>query len=60
MKPNTYKILIDAVERGVQYGWNRAHKHTDAPEPHEVRSQIETSVMSEICEYFTFPENENQ
>jgi hypothetical protein len=58
MKANTYKILTDAVERGIQYGWNRAHKHTDTPDDREIRQQIETSVMSEICEYFTFDEPE--
>jgi hypothetical protein len=35
-------------------GWNRAHKHTDQPEDHDIREQIERAVMNEICEWFDF------
>jgi hypothetical protein len=31
MKPKEYIVLSDAVERGVEYGWNRAYKHTEDP-----------------------------
>ena len=31
MKANEYKILEECVERGVDYGYQRAFKHTDNP-----------------------------
>lgn len=47
---DAYAVLSRAVEEGVAYGWNRAHKHVDTPEPDCIKDQIETAVMSAICE----------
>jgi hypothetical protein len=54
MKPNTYAILSRAVEEGVAYGWNRAHKHTPTPTADEATEAITDAVMLEIAEWFTF------
>jgi len=32
MKANFYAIIMEAVERGLEIGWNRALKHTDVPD----------------------------
>ena len=56
IRARTYPILARAVEDGIAYGWQRAHKHTDTPDADHVKDQIEQAVMSEICEVFEFDE----
>jgi hypothetical protein len=58
MKPKTYTILIDRIDSGIQLGWARAHKHDDSPTPEQIRNFIGQSIMGEICEYFSFEEDE--
>jgi hypothetical protein len=50
IKVNVYKVLARAVEEGVAYGWNRAHKHTDTPSAEAIKEEIENAVMNEISE----------
>jgi hypothetical protein len=33
MKAKEYNLITQCVETGVMLGWNRAHKHTDTPDP---------------------------
>lgn len=59
--PNTlavdiYRVLAECVERGIERGWYRAHKHDEDPPPENIRHHIEQEVMNEVCEYFRFPE----
>lgn len=54
MKAKTYNLIRQCVESGVSYGWNRAHKHVDDPNPQQIKNEIEEAVMNEICEWFTF------
>jgi hypothetical protein len=56
MKANFYKILDDCVERGIAYGYERAHKHSDSPLGETIKDTIHQAVMNEICEYFNFEE----
>ena len=56
--PKTYPLLLDAVEAGVGYGWRRAHKHTDAPDPAEIQSAIEQAVIDAIFERFDLFESD--
>lgn len=56
MKANEYNLITHCVETGVRLGWNRAHKHSDEPEPQHIRDQIEQAVLNEICEWFDFEE----
>lgn len=53
---NAYRVVAEAVEAGVAYGWNRAHKHTDEPFPEDTRRAIADAVMSELCEWLKFPD----
>lgn len=59
MKVNEYKLMEEVVERGISSGWNRAYKHTDSPKEEDLKEQIRYYVMLEICEYFTFNNNNN-
>lgn len=49
-----YKIMARAVEEGVNYGWNRAHKHTENPSKEHAIEQIESAVMNALCEILIF------
>ena len=54
MKPNIRTILTQAIERGLDYGWSRAHKHTDTPQPERIIESIEIEIWNEIDEVFDF------
>lgn len=54
MKVREYELLNDCVQRGVQMGWTRAHKHTDSPTPDHIQMAILDAVMLSVAEYFIF------
>lgn len=56
LNPHIYRVLSDAVEVGVTFGWNRAYKHTDTPTPDLVKEKIHEAVMNECSEWFHFPD----
>lgn len=53
-KVDVYRLLSECVERGIQGGWNRSHKHTDKPSEDLIKEEIERYVMLQIDEYFRF------
>jgi hypothetical protein len=57
IRVDCYKILSDAIERGISFGWNHSHKHTDTPDAGTIKAQIFDDIMTEICEYFSFGED---
>lgn len=57
-KIRTYDVVLEAVEAGVAYGWNRAHKHAENPSPDTVRADIEREVMNSLCEVLDFGDDE--
>jgi hypothetical protein len=58
MQPKIRVILEQAIEEGIQRGWQRAHKHVENPNEGSILAHIEECVMSQIYEYFTFEEND--
>jgi hypothetical protein len=58
MKVKTYAVLDNAVELGVMYGWNRAHKYTDNPSEGEIKTQIHQAVMNELSLWFSFDDED--
>lgn len=54
MKANEYKVLSEAVEEGVSYGYQRAFKYSDDPTPDAIQAAIVDAVMLQVCEYFYF------
>jgi hypothetical protein len=48
MKVRAYPVLCRAIEDGVAYGWQRAHKHLDAPAAQTIEEQIVAAVVNEI------------
>jgi len=51
-----YNLMQEAIQRGIEYGYNRAFKHEDEPSADKIKIQIENSIMTEICEVFSFNE----
>ena len=51
---NSYALFTRAVEEGLQRGWNRAHKHTDAPGEEAVIEAMLDAVMLEFSEILIF------
>lgn len=60
MNIRAYPVLCRAVEEGVAYGWQRAHKYIDTPDTETIKEQIVTAVLNEICEYFAFDDTQAQ
>lgn len=56
MKIKEYNIMEMAVSAGVEYGYNRAHKHNDSPSEGEIKEAIIKAVMDEIGQWFVFEE----
>jgi hypothetical protein len=54
MRPKTYPLLVRCVESGVEFGWMRAHKHTEHPTSEQIKAQIIDEVLGAICEAFDF------
>ncbi len=54
MRARAYDVLRRAIEEGIEYGWRRAHKHTDTPDADAIKDQIVTGILNEVSEYFDF------
>jgi hypothetical protein len=54
VRVNAYEVVSRAVEEGVAYGYNRAHKHTAQPTEEHLREQVEAAVMNALCEVLDF------
>lgn len=54
IRVNLYRIISDAVESGVAYGYMRAYKHTDTPNEFQFKDELVRGVMGELCEIIEF------
>lgn len=57
LKVNVYSVLSECVENGIEYGWNRAHKHVDEPSEGFLKQCIEEGILLMISEKFQFDDN---
>ena len=57
LRVRVYEVLHRAIEEGLDYGWMRAHKHTDHPDEATIKDQILQGILNEVCEYFEFDED---
>jgi hypothetical protein len=57
MKPKLHKILETAVEQGVSYGYNRAHKHVENPTEGAIIDSIVEQVMNSLDDWFIFEDD---
>jgi len=54
VKINVYRIIDDAVESAIRYGYSRAFKHTDSPTKDQIMNEIHRSVMNNLCDILKF------
>ena len=59
MKPKLHLVLELAIKNGIDYGWNRAHKHTDTPSEDLIKQEMEEAIWHEIYEWFDMGENDD-
>jgi len=60
MKAKSYVILQRAVDEGFRRGWHRAHKHTEDPSEEQIENEVVGAIMGEICDVFTFDDEETR
>lgn len=56
LEVDVYRVLTDCVEVGVEFGLNRAYKHSDNPDRNAIQVAVYDEVMAAISEKFWFPE----
>jgi hypothetical protein len=56
MNVRVYEVLHRAIEEGIDYGWRRAHKHTDAPGEAAIKDEVLQGILNEVCEVFDLDE----
>ena len=57
LKPKTYYILKDCIDRGLEHGLNKTIKHSE--DEKNINQELllinqNIAIMNEICEYFDF------
>jgi hypothetical protein len=52
MTPNHRKLLELCIEKGIAYGYARAHKHTDRPDERVITEAVELAIWEELDEWF--------
>ena len=58
MKPKVHYVLEMCIKNDIDFGWNRAHKHTDTPSENLLKQELENEIWNQIDEWFDM-ENEN-
>jgi hypothetical protein len=58
VRVKAYPVMSEAVERGVAYGYHRAHKHNPKPDAETIKDAILEAVMAEIGEKFSFDDED--
>lgn len=56
IKLDAYKVISDAVEIGVTFGWDMAHKHQATPSAEHIKDEIRRSVMISLCDIMCLEE----
>lgn len=57
LRVDLYRLITDAISRGIDSGWYRAHKHTGTPDEFTIKSKIYDATVEQICEYIEFDDS---
>ena len=49
-----YSIIEQAIDSGLELGWNRAHKHTATPSKEHIIECMEVAVMEFLTDVVDF------
>lgn len=60
MKFRSYQLIQRAVAEGTDYGYARAHKHTDKPSEDTLKSDIIDGIMNELSDIMHFDTEEEE
>ena len=60
MKVKEYNVVEKCIENGVEFGYNRAFKHTDTPDADKIKNEIVSAILHEMCEWFEFDNGEEE
>lgn len=55
MQADEYRVMEQAIEEGVNFGFARAYKYHDAPSEDHMKEAVKDAVMASICDWFNFP-----
>jgi len=50
--PRGYLIFQECISKGVELGYNRAHKHLENPTKEQLCESIEQEITTALDEYF--------
>lgn len=59
MKPKFYPLLERCIEDGLAFGWVRAHKHDDNPDPQHIQNAQYEAVINELHAWFKFEQGDD-
>jgi len=59
MKFKAYNLIERAIDEGINYGYQRAYKHTDNPSETLIKSEIYNAVLNSIDEIVDFENTED-
>lgn len=54
VRVDAYRVIADAVERGIMWGLQHATKHVEYPSMDQMTVHLERDIMSELCEVLDF------
>ncbi len=58
MKPKFRPVFEMAIEEGVRFGWNRAHKHNPEPDIDAAADAIVNEIMNSLDTWFNMEDFE--
>lgn len=59
VKIDPYPIIAEAVDDGIELGWQRAYKHQDHPPVKHIQQCVYDAVMLNLSEIMIFPEDDD-
>jgi len=54
LKLNTYAIISDKIEEGINWGLQHAHKHTDNPSEETIKQHLLNDIMNSLSEVINY------
>ena len=56
IKIDAYEVICRAIEMGLRFGWNRAHKHTNKPDEETMKTEMYNAITNELWEVIKLDE----